>query len=189
MENEQLTPGQNAKSEYELRRQKKLADQSQKQKTKTTKHIFKIALIALIAGGGIAVFGWYIARQPQAPAGSSSEIVARNGIHWHPELTITIKGQKQEISANIGIGVTHQPVHTHDTTGVIHLEISGRVIEDDIKLGKFFGIWDKQFNSNCVFDSCNGPDGKVKMLVNGQENTEFENYRMQDKDKIEIIYE
>ena len=29
----------------------------------------------------------------------------------------------------------------------------------------------------------------VKMTVNGKENTEYENYAMQDKDKIELRYE
>lgn len=186
MEQNQKAPQLSVKNEYELKRQKKTEEQNRKQKTKTAKQILKVALIALIAGGGIAALGWYIVSRPQAPV---SDIISKNGIHWHPELTITVKGQKQEIPANIGIGVTHQPMHTHDATGVIHLEMAGRVTKDDIKLGKFFRIWDKQFNSNCVFDSCNGSDGKVKILVNGQENTEFENYQMQDKDKIEIIYE
>jgi len=176
----------NTKSEYDLKRQKKLDEQGRLQRKKTIKRISKIALVVLIVGGGIGAIGRYIAKQPPTPA---SDIISREGVHWHPELSIYIKGKRQEIPANLGIGVTHQPIHTHDTTGVLHLEIQGLVTKDAIKLGQFFKIWGKLFNSDCILDSCNGPGGKVKMLVNGRENTEFENYPMQEKDKIEIRYE
>lgn len=176
----------NTKSEYELKRQKKLDEQMRLQRKKTTKRISKIILAVLIAGGGIGAFGWYIAKQPSIP---ESDIISRRGIHWHPELSIYTKGQKQEIPANLGIGANHQPIHTHDTTGVLHVEIQGLVIKGDTKLGRFFKIWGKEFNSNCILNFCNGPDGNVKMLVNSNENFDFENYPMQDKDKIEIRYE
>ena len=38
-------------------------------------------------------------------------------------------------------------------------------------------------------DKKNDQGGTVKMLVNGKENAEFENYLMKDGDKIEISYE
>lgn len=186
MEQNQLSQQSNKKNEYELKRQIKIDEQRQLQRKKTIKRISKLLYIVVIIAIVIGVLGWYIVNLPQTP---ENDIISSYGIHWHPELSIYIKGQKQEVSANIGIGVNHQPIHTHDTTGVLHLEIQGRVTKDGIKLSRFFKIWSKQFNSNCIFDSCNGPDGKVKMLVNGQENNEFENYLMQDKDKIEIRYE
>lgn len=176
----------NIKSEYELKHQKKLDEQMRLQSKKTIKRISKIALIVVLVGGGIGALGWWIVKQPQTPP---SDIISKSGIHWHSELSIYINGQKQEIPANIGIGVTHQPIHTHDATGVIHLEIQGLITKDSIKLGQFFKIWGKQFNANCIFDSCNGPGGKVKMLVNGRDSADFDNYLMQDKDKIEIRYE
>ncbi len=33
-----------------------------------------------------------------------------------------------------------------------------------------------------------GEGGTVAMFVNGEENFEFENYLMQDNDRIEIVY-
>lgn len=176
-------------NEYELKKQKKLADERERSQKKALKRVWKIVLLVILAGGAIGGAGWYIANRPQTSAITLDEVVARSGLHWHPELTINVKGAKQEIGANIGIGVTHNPIHTHDSTGVLHLEFQGLVRKDDLKLGKFFEVWDKQFNSGCIFDKCNGPDGKLKMLVNGEVNTEYENYQMQDKDKIEIIYE
>lgn len=120
------------------------------------------------------------------------DVLATNGLHWHPKLTITIKGKKQDIPANIGIGAVHQKIHTHDTDakdGVVHIEAQGVVTKDDTKLGNFFKIWGKDFNSTQIFDKKNGEEGTVKMMVNGRENREFENYLMKDGDQIEIIYE
>ena len=121
--------------------------------------------------------------------GESVEIISRSGIHWHPQISITVRGQKQEISANIGLGVTHNPIHTHETDGVIHLEFSGLVTKENVKVKKFFEIWGKQFNQNCIFEFCNGPEGRLRMLVNGAKNTEFGEYEMKDRDRIEIIFE
>ena len=141
----------------------------------------------LIAGGGaaLAVFG-LMAWNFSAPAES---IISRSGIHWHPELSILINGKKQVIPADIGIGAVHQSIHTHDATGIIHLEFGGLVRKQDSKLDRFFKIWRMKFNKDCIFDYCNGPEGKVKFFVNGKENAQFEQYEMQDGDKIEIRYE
>lgn len=177
---------QNTKSEYELKREQKLAAEKLRGRNRIAKRAFKVGAVIALAGGGIGLIIWYIAARPPAP---QSEIISRNGIHWHPELSITIKGQEQEIPANLGIGIRHEPIHTHDSSGVLHLERQGLIREKDIKLARFFEIWGKQFNSDCIFDSCNGPAGTVKMFVNSQENTEFENYQMKDGDKIEIRYE
>ncbi|OHA62303.1 MAG: hypothetical protein A2117_00385 [Candidatus Wildermuthbacteria bacterium GWA2_46_15] len=149
------------------------------------KKIVKIVLIFLIVGAGILGLSRYFSSKPSLP---ENEIITRNGIHWHPEIKITILGKNQEIPANIGLGITERPIHTHDNMGVIHLEFPGLVRKEDVRLGRFFEIWGKQFNQNCIFDSCNGPDGQLKMLVNGQENFEFGNYAMKDGDKIEIIF-
>lgn len=133
-------------------------------------------------GGGY----WYYKSLPEI---LREDIISRQGLHWHPELAIYIKGQKQEIPADIGIGAIHKPIHTHDSTGTIHMEMEGLVTKEDSKLSKFFEIWDKTFNSSCILEFCNGSEGTVKMTVNGQENKDYENYLMKDKDKIEIRYE
>lgn len=176
----------NQKSEYEVRRQQKLAEQQSVARKRFFKRFIKIIATILIVGGSIGGFIWYGATRPPIP---EDDIISRSGIHWHPELSIVIKGQKQEISANVGLGAVHQTFHTHDTSGVLHLEQQDLVTKKDILLGRFFKIWGKEFNRSCIFDSCNGSGGKVAMLVNGKENTEFENYLTKDQDKIEIRYE
>ena len=140
-----------------------------------------IFILVLVAG----LVGFFIYNNSRPGKG---DVISKRGLHWHPELSIEIKGQKQEISANLGIGLVHNPIHTHDNSGTIHLELDGLVKKDDLRLNQFFKIWGKQFNSECIFEHCNGPNGKVIMFVNGRENGEFENYQMRDKDKIEIKY-
>jgi len=172
---------------YEQKREQKLQEQEMLQKKKISRKLTKkILTLILIVGPISGLIIWYGTTRPETP---ESSIISKNGLHWHPELSIEIKGQKQKITANIGIGIRHESMHTHDSSGVIHLEMQGLVRKNDTTLGRFFDIWGKQFNSNCIFEFCNGSDGKVKMNVNGQENAEFENYQMKDNDKIEIRYE
>lgn len=177
---------QNQLNDYELKRQQRIKEQQVTQRKKRTTKIAKISTISALIIVSIAGLIWYVATRLPTP---ETDVISKNGLHWHPELSIEINGKKQEIPANIGIGAIHSPIHTHDTSGILHLEMQGLVTKDSIKLIRFFKTWDKQFNSNCILDSCNGTGGTVIMFVNGTENTEFENYQMQDKDKIEIKYE
>ncbi len=112
----------------------------------------------------------------------NQEIVSRSGLHWHSELVIYVKGEKQEIPENIGIGAIHQPIHTHDDSdqGIIHMEFQGLVGKQNIMLGQFFKNWDKNMRSF---------GANMKMTVNGKKNTEYENYVMRDNDKIELRFD
>ena len=133
-----------------------------------------IGVVVLIVG----LFGFSKYLQSSDP-----NVISRSAVHWHPELAIYIKGEKQEIPANIGIGAVHQTMHTHSedvSKGVIHIESQGTVRKEDVRLGRFFEIWGKDMQS---FGT------NMKMTVNGRENTEFGNYILQANDKIELRYE
>jgi len=174
------------KEAYDFKKQEKEQRREGGKKIRSTKSIVKTIVIWLIVLGIAALIVWAIASAPKTP---EEEIISRNGIHFHPEISIVINGEKQEIPATIGLGAVHNPIHTHDLDGVIHLEFGGIVRENDIRLGQFFSVWKKEFSSECIFDFCNGSDGTVRMIVNTEENTEFESYIMQDGDKIEIQFE
>ena len=142
--------------------------------------------IVILVGGVFFLSKGNNSSVPQA------DVIAQNGIHWHPKLEIYIKGEKKELDDKIGLGAVHQKLHTHTEDykdGVVHMEMQGVVTKDDTKLGNFFRIWGKEFNSSQIFDKKNGSEGSVKMMVNGKENTAFENYLMEDGDQIEIKYE
>lgn len=60
--------------------------------------------------------------------------------HTHQQLTITVDGENETVSADIGLAGCHRAIHTHDTTGQIHVEAQDR---RDYTLGDFFKVWDK----------------------------------------------
>ena len=122
----------------------------------------------------------------------AEDIVSQNPIHIHPELTIIINGEKQNIPANIGIGKQYagrpmfdsmmgmSNMHTHDASGKIHWEVmEGPVTKDDVRLSNFFAVWGKDISE---FGTT------VTMIVNGEENTDLGNYLIKDGDKIVLNY-
>jgi len=171
----------------------------------TKKTIITFILVIIVVGGFMFLsktWNQSIKNSQVKKLETSSDLISTEGIHWHPELTITIKGEKQVIPANIGIGMQYAGypqydpmmmmtnMHTHDNSGTLHWEVmKGPVKKDDIRLSQFFAIWGKKFTSSCIFDTCNSSEGQVKFKVNGQDNQDFENYLVKDKDKIEIIFQ
>src|SRR3989344_5256385 len=140
----------------------------------------KIFFITIGAVVILVIASIFILPSPKVIDPNDPNVVATNGLHWHPQLAIYVKGEKIEIPQNIGIGAVHQPMHTHDDLPIIHLEFPALVRTQDIMLGRFFEIWGKDMRS---FGS------NMRMMVNGGENTEYENYIMGDGDKIELHYD
>jgi len=105
--------------------------------------------------------------------------------HDHANLEIVIDGKKEFIPANVGVEAGKmRPVHTHDGGGKLHIE--GPCIRDFV-LGDFFKIWGKEFNSQCIFENC-ANEGGLKVIVNGKENSDFENLVLRDGQKIRVEY-
>jgi hypothetical protein len=62
-------------------------------------------------------------------------------LHIHQHLDVYVNGRHVTVPASIGINFAEQyisPLHTHDTSGVIHVE-SPRV--QTFTLEQFFGVW------------------------------------------------
>ena len=67
--------------------------------------------------------------------------------HIHAHLSISINGSASSIPANIGIAADSSCfywMHTHDTTGVLHIESPTQKI---YTIGNFFDEWSQQFSS------------------------------------------
>lgn len=182
------TPQEARASRYELKRQKKEEERKRRKRMSLAKNVLYAGLGFLVLAGLIGGFIWFIKNRAPIVEG---DIVSRTSVHWHPTFEIRINGQRQKISANIGLsGISHVGnTHTHDTSGTIHYEISAPVLKDALSVGAFFRNWGREFNSECIFESCNGEEGTLKMLVNGEENTQFDLYVIQDGDRVEIIFE
>ncbi len=111
--------------------------------------VLGIALI-LVVGGGFGVYGIYNATNyPTAPFGSLPFPCANATVlHVHPYLSIVIDGSDVAIPADIGIingGGCLEPVHTHDASGIIHIEAPNTGTA--YTLGQFFQIWKGTYGS------------------------------------------
>lgn len=158
-----------------------------------------IIIIGLIVWGVIAVMPESNIKDLNVDLSGRSVDIPSGAVHWHPRLTIKIDGKIVPILSNIGInvgkivdtqisGMHMSPTHTHETDGTIHLENNNPSKKPEtLTLGYFFYVWDKQFDSSCIFEHCTDK-GELKIYVNGKENMEFENYIMRDKDEILIEY-
>lgn len=147
----------------------------------------RAAIITTIVTGSITavMIGIFMLSDDGAPvANNQGEVVSQEPIHWHTDVEINIKGQKQIIPANIAGGV-----NTHDASGQLHWEVRGPVYTDQLKLSVFFKTWGKNFDSQQLLESKNGSEGQVKMTVNGQPNTEFDNYVVKENDKIVLTFD
>ncbi|MBI2514705.1 hypothetical protein HYV91_00735 [Candidatus Wolfebacteria bacterium] len=173
-----------------LKREEKMAEKDRAARQRSWKKFFRIVIVIIIVITFVSGLTWYILKQPKI---SEAEFISTTGLHWHPELSIFIKGKKQEIPGGVGLGVKEQPMHTHEPDGVIHLEFPGLVARKDTELRKFFEIWGKKLDQNCISASggefCTGLEGTLRVFINGQETKDFLNYPMRDKDKIEIRFE
>jgi hypothetical protein len=88
-------------------------------------------------------------------------------LHTHQHLDIYVSGQHIEIPAGIGINEKENfssPIHTHDTSGIIHVESPTK---DKFNLGQFLEIWGIPASDSAQFKGyVNGKpaDGDVKNI-------------------------
>ena len=91
-------------------------------------------------------------------------------LHIHQHLDIFVNGHRVTVPASIGIstlggGVFFSPLHTHDTSGIVHVE-SATVRE--FTLGEFFGVWGVKLSSNCIGGYCNKGGSTLRAFVDGR---------------------
>lgn len=116
-----------------------------------------------------------------------------NVLHIHQHLDIFNNGKHVKVPPLIGIKVNknNQPefaeLHTHDTTGVIHLE-SARA--QAFSLGQFFGVWGVYLANNCVGGLC-APAQTFAAYVNGKQvpaNADLSRLVLEQHDEIALVY-
>jgi hypothetical protein len=90
--------------------------------------------------------------------------------HVHAHLTIVANGQPVVVPANIGI-VDSQCIywlHTHDTSGVIHIEAPAA---RQFTLGTFFDIWRQQLSTTQVLGFTTDAAHSLQFFVDGKPYT------------------
>jgi hypothetical protein len=88
-------------------------------------------------------------------------------IHTHQHLDIYVRRTHVPVAAGIGFDAQLRflsPLHTHDATGVIHVE-SPTV--RTFTLGQFFGVWGVRFDERCIGGYCNREANRLRVYVNG----------------------
>jgi hypothetical protein len=108
------------------------------------------------------------------PAGLTPLPAQGNALHIHQHLDIFVSGSPVTVPALVGIahrghnlisppGFTE--LHTHDTTGIIHLESP---FLHAYSLGQFFAGWGVYLSKNCIGGYCAKPGSPLKFYVNGK---------------------
>ena len=110
--------------------------------------------------------------------------------HNHAHLDIFINGQPYTIPGQIGIdaGRCIYWLHTHDDTGVIHIESP---VARQYTLGQFFDIWNKKFSNTQLLDNVANAKNTLSVYVNGSKVNAGMNYRdvkLNQHDQIAIVY-
>jgi hypothetical protein len=106
--------------------------------------------------------------------------------HVHADLAIYADGKKQTVPAQVGIDQTNQilaSLHTHDTSGVIHMEA---VQPYPFKLGQFFNVWGVKFTQAQLGAYHAGNGLVLQVWVNGKQVKSFVNYPMKAHDRIVV---
>ena len=88
-------------------------------------------------------------------------------LHIHQHLDLFINGKTVSVPPMVGINMVAgfiAPVHTHDGSGVIHIESP---IVNRYTLGQFFDIWGVRLTPTCLGAYCNTGDKLLRIFVNG----------------------
>jgi hypothetical protein len=88
-------------------------------------------------------------------------------LHLHQHLDLYLDGGRVPVPAGVGIdpAVGYAPLHTHDPSGIVHVE-SPTV--RTYTLGEFFGVWGVRFTPGCLGGACAGGGRQLRVYVNGQ---------------------
>jgi hypothetical protein len=88
--------------------------------------------------------------------------------HIHQHLDIFVNGRRVPVPAGIGIDAAESfisPLHTHDATGVIHVESP---VVEPFTLGELFGVWGVRLTPHCLGGYCAGGGKHLWVYVDGR---------------------
>lgn len=147
-------------------------------------------LVAIIVGIGV-----FSATAPRAPAALTIDGIQCSSFeqlvfHIHSHLDIFINGKPFTIPAQIGIipGKCFYWLHTHDESGVIHIESP---VSRNYTVGQFFDIWNQKLNNTQVLDNVAHDRNPLSVYINGVKVPNGVNYRdikLRAHDEIAIVY-
>lgn len=107
--------------------------------------------------------------------------------HIHAHLDVYIHGTPTAVPANIGIISTGiSPVHTHDTSGIVHIE------SDDANakytLGQFFNLWGVKFTDNSIGSYKADNTNKLAVYDNGAAVSKPTDLKLSKHHEIAVVF-
>jgi hypothetical protein len=87
-------------------------------------------------------------------------------VHYHGHLDILVNGTSEPVAGSIGrVDQTYfSPLHTHATSGMIHVEAP---TDEVMTLGMLFTEWGVRLTDTCIGGYCS-PDVPISAYVNGK---------------------
>jgi hypothetical protein len=175
--------------------------QQQLREDRRAKMITWLSILAAVVVGAGLIGGiiFYNINQSQAPAVSDNPVYpAVDGIacqaneqlayHIHAHVSIYINGKLVSIPQGVGIatdGSCLYWLHTHDTTGVIHIESP---TQKNYTLGNFFDEWSQRFSSLSYPSELDLTSG-WQIWVNGKPYSgDFRNIQLTAHELITLAY-
>lgn len=109
--------------------------------------------------------------------------------HIHAHLDVLIDGQPVPVPANLGVDTkrgTMSPLHTHDDTGLIHVEAP---VKRRFSLGELFSEWQVSLSADNVGALRAANDKIVRVFVNGAPQAgNPAAIMLGDRDEIAVVY-
>lgn len=110
-------------------------------------------------------------------------------LHIHQHLDILINGKPVPVPSGIGINPIARfisPLHTHDVSGVMHVESD---VKRDFTLGQFFDVWGLRFSKSCIGGYCAKGGNTLRVFVDGKPvSNDPRNLVLQDHQEIAVVY-
>jgi hypothetical protein len=96
--------------------------------------------------------------------------VEGRALRTHEHFDLYLNGTHVAVPAGIGIGIDpsrrfFSPLHTHDRTGILHVESPTRTA---YTLGQFFGVWGVRLSARCIGRYCAGGGRTLQAFVDGR---------------------
>ena len=112
---------------------------------------------------------------------------AQLAMHIHANLRVFVHGTEYPVPVDVGIdGADVASLHTHTGDGLVHVESS---TVDEFTLKQFFDVWGVRYTSTCLGAYCNGPEGELRVFVDGQEFTgDPETIPLEEESVIVVTY-
>jgi hypothetical protein len=110
------------------------------------------------------------------------------GEHFHPELSVYVRGEEIQVPPNVGIDPARPPalmagLHTHDASGIIHNEAG-----TGATLGDFFAVWGVPFSAEELGPYEASESEEVRLWVDGEPSDAYGDLELADGQEIVVAY-